>query len=66
MKILKRGKKERIKTFQFECRKCGCIFIAEEQETRIIMNENGTFYRVCDCPWCGQDLQKIDLDLVDE
>ena len=66
MKILKRGKKERIKTFQFECRKCGCIFIAQEQETRIRMNESETFYRVCDCPCCGRDVRKMDMDLTME
>lgn len=34
MKILKRGKKEKIKIFQFECRKCGCIFGDEEKVKR--------------------------------
>ena len=48
MKIIKRGKIE-CEEKRFECRKCGCIFIADENDVNhtVVMD-----YVIC--PTCGQ------------
>lgn len=60
MKIIKEGKsKEELKailnkTKRFECKTCGCVFEADEEE----YDEEDNFYTCiyyCKCPNCGRN-----------
>lgn len=53
MKIIKAGKKPEYKR-RFECRECGCVFIAEKSEYRTVAEEYQCVSYVCKCPCCGE------------
>lgn len=65
MKIIKKGNPSKIGTFEFDCRKCGCIFEAKEGEyVRKVSSD--TFFVYCDCPCCGNTIRRLDMETTME
>lgn len=53
MKVIRHGDLSKInKTMQFTCKRCGCVFNADENECNITFFMNDLAY-ICDCPDCG-------------
>ena len=57
MKILKKGNLTKIKqSFQFTCKKCGCVFIADKGEYQHFLQPQGEWVE-CRCPYCNNSVQ---------
>lgn len=61
MKILKNGSIKDIEQCKFECKKCGCIFEADEHDTVDLVFLRNEFYRTCICPCCKNRVYKEEL-----
>ena len=56
MEIIKPGNLNKLKQIMcFECRKCGCIFTADNTEYEIDDQYNQEYY-ACKCPTCGNQV----------
>ncbi len=58
MKIIKEGNLERLKEYRtFECKLCGCVFMAErgEYKYRFDQREGDEWYEVV-CPTCKRNV----------
>ena len=56
MEIIKPGDLDKLKQIKrFECRKCGCIFTADNTEYEIDDQYSQEYYS-CDCPTCGNQV----------
>lgn len=63
MKILKKGDMRRlVRTRQFNCAVCGCVFEADESEYSPITQYNEIWYN-CHCPYC--DKLVLDKDALE-
>lgn len=62
MKIIKQGDPDKAKDIvQFECDRCGCIFVAVRTEwdyTPQIAQQKGEGTYMCTCPCCGYNVWK--------
>ena len=57
MKILVEGKLDKLKEVKFECDRCGCVFVANEMEYRVIgENFYGHYTVMCECPCCKMEV----------
>ena len=58
MDIIKKGDLDRLrKPYQFECKRCGCVFKAYIGEYEVKSQYNET-YLTCKCPTCGGSCYK--------
>ena len=54
MEILKQGDISKLKqTKKFECRWCGCIFLADDDEYKYSGSQYNESYYQCACPTCN-------------
>lgn len=57
MKILVEGKLDKLKEAKFECPRCGCVFVANEMEYRVLSeNWYGHYTIMCECPCCKMEV----------
>lgn len=58
MKILVEGKLDKLKEVKFECDRCGCVFVANEMEYRVLSKNWAGDYAVlsCECPCCKMEV----------
>lgn len=65
MKILVPGDLSRLKKYKrFECRKCGCVAIADNTEYRDISSQHEGVMFVAVCPCCGSSVYNYSYDYV--
>lgn len=57
MKILVKGKIDNLKEAKFECPRCGCVFVANEMEYRVVGKIDNCYILEHDCPCCGISIQ---------
>ena len=57
MKILVKGKPDNLKENKFECPRCGCVFVANEMEYRVVGKIDNCYILEHDCPCCGISIQ---------
>lgn len=54
MEIIKQGDISKLKqTKKFECRRCGCIFLADDDEYKYSGSQYNESYYQCACPTCN-------------
>lgn len=54
MEIIKQGNISKLKqTKKFECRWCGCIFLADDDEYKYSGSQYNELYYQCACPTCN-------------
>ena len=54
MEIIKQGDISKLKqTKKFECRRCGCIFLADDDEYKYSGSQYNESYYRCICPTCN-------------
>ena len=57
MEIIKQGDISKLKqTKKFECRRCGCIFLADDDEYKYSGSQYNESYYQCACPTCNNSV----------
>ena len=66
MKILVQGNKDRLKkNKKFECRYCGCVFIADNTEYRDESTQKDGPMFTIECPCCNKSVWSYSTDCVE-
>ena len=60
MKILVKGKIDNLKESKFECPRCGCVFVANEMEYRVLGKFDNYYILEHECPCCRINIQVTD------
>ena len=54
VRIIRQGAKNWLKEYRFSCSRCGCIFVANENEYKGFDNQREGFWAEHDCPNCDE------------
>ena len=60
MKILVKGEIDNLKEAKFECPRCGCVFVANEMEYRVLGKFDNYYILEHECPCCRINIQVTD------